>query len=313
MTTHNDSQKTKSLKSPVPPFREAGEIVSFYHFLHFPKEQLKAMELKMAQKAKEQNITGLLLLSLEGINATLSGKPAELNQYLRFIEELTGINNFFYKKSPIFKPAFKRMKIKIKKEIITFNQKTADFGFHNLEPEEWEAMLHENQSTILDIRNDYEVEIGQFKKAKTMDLKEFGEFPQKLKKLNLSKEKKTLLYCTGGIRCEKAIAEMKKQGFKELYQLKGGIVHYLKQFPNKSFQGECFVFDRRVAVDQNLSPSKKYALCPHCGQAGGEERKCLHCGKQTKICQKCLDQGLKHLQTCSKNCAHHFKSGSGRN
>ena len=302
------SKGAKTMRSSQEPKTQSPqEIVSFYHFMSFPVEKLELLQQEMANKAKAQNITGLVLLSQEGINATLSGSPEQLKPYLQFVEKLIGIDQFFYKRSPVFQPAFKRMKIKIKPEIINFGQKTADFGFHNLEPEDWEAMLKEKALTILDIRNDYEVEIGQFKHAKTMDLKEFGAFPQKLKTLNLPKEQKTLIYCTGGIRCEKAIVEMKNQGFKELYQLKGGIIHYLKQFPNKSFKGECFVFDRRVAVDQNLNPSQKYATCPHCGQAGGEERECVRCGKKTKICPKCLSQGQRYLQTCSKNCAHHLK------
>ncbi len=284
------------------------EIVSFYHFSSFPEPQLTKMEQALNHKAKESSIRGLILLSTEGINATLSGKKEHLNSYLLFVEKLTGINDFFYKRSPVSRPAFKRLKIKIKKEIITFGQKTASFGFHNLEPEEWEAMLNEKQLSLLDIRNDYEVDIGQFKQAQSMGIKEFGEFPQKLKELSLPKEQKTLIYCTGGIRCEKAIKEMKAQGFKELYQLKGGIINYLKEFPKKSFEGECFVFDRRVAVDQHLNPSQKYTLCPHCGQAAGEKRECLHCGQQTKVCQKCLNQKQPHLQTCSKNCAHHYKT-----
>ena len=316
MTSHNqlDEPKEKTPAPPVagPPSGVSGEqspwdIVSFYHFVSFPVDKLEYLQKEMAEKAKAKNITGLVLLSLEGINATLSGPPAQLNSYLHVVEKLTGINNFFYKRSSVFKPAFKRMKIRIKPEIIKLDQKTADFGFHHLEPEDWEAMLNEKDITVLDIRNDYEVEIGGFKKAQNLNIKEFGEFPQKIKTRHLPKGQKTLIYCTGGIRCEKAIAEMKTQGFKELYQLKGGIIHYLKQFPHKSFQGECFVFDRRVAVDQNLNPSQKYALCPHCGQAGGEERKCAHCGKKTKICKKCLSQGQPHLQTCSKNCAHHYQ------
>ena len=312
-----EDQKEKPTANPLGPAlskaKNQADIVSFYHFVSLPVDKLEHWQKEMTNQAQAQNIKGLVLLSVEGINATLSGPLEQLNNYLCFVEKLTGIDSFFYKRSPVFKPAFKRMKIKIKPEIISFGNKTADFGFHNLEPEDWEAMLSEKDITVLDIRNDYEVEIGGFKLAKNLSLKEFGEFPQKIKTAHLPKEKKTLIYCTGGIRCEKAIAEMKTQGFKELYQLKGGIIHYLKQFPNKSFQGECFVFDRRVAVDQSLNPSKKYALCPHCGQAGGEERVCAHCEKKTKICKKCLSQGQAHLQTCSKNCAYHFQQKQSKN
>ena len=287
------------------------EIVSFYHFVSFSKPKLKKIRRELLQKGEKEQVVGLILLSVEGINATVSGKSENINNYLQFIEQVTDVEDFFYKRSPSAIPAFKKIRVKIKKEIITFKKSStsASFGFHNLESDEWESILNEKQITVLDIRNDYEVELGQFKKAKSLGLKEFNEFSQKLESADLPKEQKTLLYCTGGIRCEKAITEMQKQGFKEIYQLKGGVLHYLKSFPNKSFEGECFVFDHRVAVDQSLNPSRKYSLCPHCGQAAGEKIKCMHCGKQTKICKNCLSKSLEYLMTCTKNCAHHFRLG----
>ncbi len=287
------------------------QIVSFYRFTPFSKSDLKKVHTELMTKGKEKEIVGLILLSKEGINATLSGKKESIDTYLGILEQVTHINDFFYKKSPSSIPAFKQLRIKIKKEIITFGKKevSADFGFHNLEPDEWESMLNEKQVTVLDIRNDYEVEVGQFKKAKALGLKEFSEFSQKIKSAALPKEQKTLLYCTGGIRCEKAIIEMRKQGFKELYQLKGGILNYLKLFPKSRFEGECFVFDHRVAVDQKLKPSQKYSLCPHCGQAAAEPIHCVHCGKKTKVCKHCLKKQISYLKTCTKNCAYHFRMG----
>ncbi|MDE0119152.1 MAG: rhodanese-like domain-containing protein [Bdellovibrionales bacterium] len=287
------------------------QIVSFYRFTPFSKSDLKRVHETLIKTGKEKEMVGLILLSKEGINATLSGKKESIDTYLRIVEQVTDINDFFYKKSPSSIPAFKQLRIKIKKEIITFGKKeiSADFGFHNLEPDEWESMLNEKQITVLDIRNDYEVEVGQFKKAKDLGLKEFSEFPQKIKSTTLPKEQKTLLYCTGGIRCEKAIIEMRKQGFKELYQLKGGILNYLKLFPDRSFEGECFVFDHRVAVDQKLNPSKKYSLCPHCGQAAAEPIHCVHCEKKAKVCKHCLKKQISYLETCTKNCAYHFRMG----
>ncbi len=288
------------------------QIVSFYRFVSFPKPVLKQMKETLIKTGAEKNIVGLILLSVEGINATISGNKDNVNDYLRTVEQITGIDNFFYKKSPSPIPAFKKLRVKAKQQIISFRKSqsvTADFGFHNLEPDEWESLLNEEQVTVLDIRNDYEIEVGQFKRSRNLKLKEFSEFSEKLKSSTLPKAQKTLLYCTGGIRCEKAILEMKKQGFKELYQLKGGILNYLKTFPNRSFEGECFVFDHRVAVDQNLKASSKYALCPHCGQAGGKTIDCLHCGKKFKICKHCLKKQIKYLMTCTKNCSHHFRMG----
>lgn len=117
------------------------------------------------------------------------------------------------------------------------------------------------------------------------------------------------MYCTGGIRCEKAILEMRQQGYENVYQLQGGILEYLKEFPDQEFKGECFVFDYRIAVDQQLNPTLRYRFCPHCGQPGEEVIHCAKCSREEIICGHCKDLGGHHL-TCSKNCAHHFQIGS---
>ena len=288
------------------------EVVSFYRFTKFKKELLQHIRQTLLKKGEELKVRGLILLSTEGINATVSGPVHQISKYLKCIEGIIGIKDLFYKRSLSNIYGFKKLRIKFKKEIVNMGIKMPKHlvdDFANLEPEEWEAMLSEKNLTVLDIRNDYEVEIGKFKKAKTLDLKEFHEFPEKLKKAKLSKDSKTLIYCTGGIRCEKALLEMKKQGFKDIYQLKGGIINYLKQYPHKNFEGECFVFDHRVALDQALKTSSRYELCPHCGQPADQEISCLHCLKSAKVCEKCLSKKGEHLRTCTKNCAYHFRAG----
>src|SRR5262249_18433563 len=140
-----------------------------------------------------------------------------------------------------------------------------------------------------------------------LNLQEFKEFPKKLKDAGIPKEKKVLIYCTGGIRCEKAILEMNRQGYQSVQQLQGGILNYLREFPQQDFEGECFVFDYRVAVDQGLAPTQAYLLCPHCGQPGKEKVVCSQCGRTETVCRNCLSRGQ---QTCSKNCAHHAEIGS---
>jgi UPF0176 protein len=114
-----------------------------------------------------------------------------------------------------------------------------------------------------------------------------------------------MIYCTGGIRCEKAIVEMHNQGFESVYQLDGGILNYLAKMPNRSFEGECFVFDQRTAVDQDLKPSTRFAMCPHCGQPAADKLNCLRCDAETSVCTKCQEDV--HLRTCSKNCAYHHR------
>jgi UPF0176 protein len=155
---------------------------------------------------------------------------------------------------------------------------------------------------IVDARNDYEYAIGKFKGAIDPSIKTFSEFPEFVKKGELPKDKKVMMYCTGGIRCEKALLEMEKQGYSDVYQLEGGILAYLQQFPEGNFEGECFVFDKRVAVDQHLQPSQTYHICPHCGNPGTLEVNCLACNKQAIVCYGCAKE--ERHKTCSKNCAY---------
>ncbi len=312
-------------------------IVSFYQFTPIPIQQLPSIKQKLLQQGQKKAIRGLILLSADGINATLTWQGEKKN-YLKHIEQLTGIKNVLYKQSTSHTWSFKNLRIKIKQSIITMEKKmgkdmekkmTASKNTPNkseahpkpsppstpphpqaLSPTESQKLLQNKNIAILDIRNYYEVDIGRFKNAKYLkDMKEFSEFPQKLKHTPLNKNQKTLIYCTGGIRCEKALKEMQKQGFKDVHLLKGGILNYLKEFPNKNFEGECFVFDKRVAINQQGQPSQKYTLCPHCGQAANQAKTCLHCKKTFKICQRCLQKKLKFLQTCSKNCTYHYQQG----
>ena len=120
-----------------------------------------------------------------------------------------------------------------------------------------------------------------------------------------------LIFCTGGIRCEKGILEMQRRGFNNVYQLEGGILNYLEKKPGQEFEGECFVFDHRVAVDQDLKPSARYKLCPHCGQPAETKIECGRCDSEAFVCGDCLTQNFK-ANTCSKNCAYHFERFPGK-
>lgn len=158
---------------------------------------------------------------------------------------------------------------------------------------------------LLDTRNVYETAIGKFRGAVDPKLQKFSEFSDFVTASDIPKNKKVLMYCTGGIRCEKASLEMQRLGFEDVYQLSGGILKYLEEFPDGPFEGECFVFDHRVAVDKNLRPSKQYKLCPHCGNPGDKSISCRKCGAQAIICDGCANNEYK--VSCSKNCAHHLE------
>ena len=283
------------------------KVTTFYSFFSIPDRTLLDKKKQLLIYGEKHRIRGLILIGSEGINATLSGEESSLEDYKKKVKQLFN-QDFQYKDSFSKKWNFKRFSVKIKKEIIKINKQTPCLKKKgHLSPEEWEEELRKNPQ-ILDIRNDYEIKIGRFKKSFDLNLKVFQDFSQKLKEISLKKDKKTIIYCTGGIRCEKAMQIMEEQGFKEVYQLEGGILNYLKHYPNSQFEEECFVFDRRVAVDQNLEPSKKYSLCPHCGQPANIKLECSHCKKPFLACKECLDKNP-YAKTCSKNCSYHFKEG----
>lgn len=222
-------------------------------------------------------------------------------QVLESRPELAGME---YKDSYCEKNPFPRWKVELKGQVIQYMDKFRPKGEHNhLSAAEWHALLKSDEEiTVLDTRNRYETKVGTFRNAIDPEIDKFTEFTDYLDGCDLPKDRTTLIFCTGGIRCEKAILDMEERGFEKVYQLEGGILKYLEEFPDEEFQGECFVFDRRVAVDQNLDPSKQYWLCPHCGDPGQVEVNCAQCGETARICAKCEAE----KPTCSKNCQYHY-------
>ncbi len=288
-------------------------IKTFYAFSPLSESSLANMSQMLAQKAAETNIIGLMILGKEGFNTTLaSTNESALDEFILEIKTVIGIvETSLIKKSSSDKRPFRRFDVKVRDEIVTFER--AEFvpkGEHrHLSPADWNTYLDRDDVVVIDTRNYYETEIGKFKNALDFEIEEFVEFSDKIKTLDTDREKPHLIYCTGGIRCEKAIYEMEAQGFKNVFQLEGGILNYLEQYPDKNFDGECFVFDSRVAVDQKLQPSQQYSLCPHCGDISSEAQDCLKCDHHFLLCKKCLEKSAEDttLKTCSKNCRHHYK------
>jgi UPF0176 protein len=290
-------------------------ISTFYKFFAIPADKLDEVKKIILDCGSKLGLRGLFIIGTEGINATFCGPTTSVTQFKESLPHLLGLNEIFFKDSFSDKYAFHNLKVKARNEIVTLNrpdlvpkEKTAK----HLSPAEWHKALQEEGVKIIDTRNSFEYEVGRFKGAIDPKTEEFSEFPNYIKqaeaKGEITKDQKVLIYCTGGIRCEKAILEMEEQGFNNVYQLDGGILNYLKEFPNQGFEGECFVFDYRVAVDQELNPSKKFRLCPHCGQPGTVPTDCIQCGVNEVVCQPCLDKEEQY-HTCSKNCAHHFRMG----
>lgn len=293
-------------------------IIASYKFFDWPQgTDFETLADKIEKWGDEQQVKGLLLIGKEGYNGTLACPTEESKRaLLELLQSFCQPHQIDYKESSSHFQPFRRMKVKVKKEIVTMGDEAvlpqADKDASHLTPQQWNEFIKSKNPVVLDVRNDYEMEIGKFKTAKDWQMKEFTEFPKLVQDLDIDKEATVLMYCTGGIRCEKASIEMRRQGYKNVYQLDGGILNYLQEYPNDEFHGECFVFDHRVAVDQGLKPSTKYALCAHCGQpAQLKPFECMQCHEPSVVCQHCLDENTDDpsIQTCSKNCRHHYSLG----
>lgn len=286
-------------------------VTTFYRFRPLSDSLIAQAKAELEGLAESDDLRGLILLGPEGINGTTSGSITAIEKVKTIVRTLTEDKEQVFKDSVSEVHPFHELKVKVKKEIVTLNRPDlVPQGENNhLSPKEWHEMMDQEDVIVLDTRNDYETKVGKFKDATEMDLTDFHDFPVKVKEMNIPKDKKIMMYCTGGIRCEKALLEMKEQGYKDVYQLDGGILNYLKEFPEQKFEGECFVFDYRVAVDQNLKPTQKFKLCPHCGQPAKTVINCIKCDTKAHVCEPCLLQAA-DKKTCSKNCAHHFRIAS---
>ena len=305
-------------------------IISFYKFAPLLKFDLEKIKIDLVNCFSDvSKYGGLTLISPEGINTTVSfnmisstgeniseeSLALEISKLVTFYSTFFNTESVIIKKSISEKPPFKRFKVDIRNEIITltgshFTEEEifkADNNESQLSPTEWDEVLSTDDNIVLlDARNNYESRVGKFKNALTPDIRTFTELPKYLESAEISKDKKILMYCTGGVRCDKAYVELKKSGYENLYQLKGGILKYIEEFPNRHYEGECFVFDNRIALQQeDLTPTNQYSLCPHCGDPGSISIKCVHCMKDAVLCEECNSK--KGICVCSKNCRHHFQ------
>lgn len=231
--------------------------LSGYKFITLDERILPNLRQDLLQHAMENQIKGSILLSPEGINVFISAEEAAIYSFIDYMRSIPEFSDLWFKESLSDQIPFKRMLVKIKDEIITMKQPNIHPEKHTapyIEPEELKHWYEENKDmVILDTRNTYEVNIGSFHQAQHVDIENFSDFPQAVKKLPDDwKSKPIVTFCTGGIRCEKAATYLMEQGFTQVFQLKGGIIHYFEQCGGSYFEGNCFVFDDRYAVDSNL-------------------------------------------------------------
>jgi UPF0176 protein len=246
-------------------------VAALYRFVSMPDHTELREPLQQEMTARE--IRGTVLLAAEGINGTVAGKESDIDELLRWLaahpqfgDRLAGLD---IKKSWTAKMPFLRTKVKLKKEIVTLGVEGIDpnrtAGTY-VAPKDWNTLISDPDVITVDTRNDYEVRIGTFRDALNPNTKTFREFPNYVdNELDPGKHKKIAMFCTGGIRCEKSTAYLKELGFEDVYHLQGGILKYLEEVPKEEslWEGECFVFDERVAVDHDLNPGH-YTQCHAC-------------------------------------------------
>lgn len=246
-------------------------VAALYKFAPF--DDCASIQPPLAQLACAQGVKGTLLLAPEGINGTIAGTDAAIAQVLAHIRTLPGCADVDVKFSRAPSMPFHRMKVRIKREIVTMGQPGIDplasVG-HYVAPQDWNALIADPDTIVIDTRNDYEVAVGTFARAIDPHTKSFRDFPawfrsERDRLLGEGKPPRVAMFCTGGIRCEKSTAFLKAEGLDEVYHLQGGILRYLETVPPQEslWQGECFVFDQRVSVGHGLIPGD-YELCHAC-------------------------------------------------
>ena len=241
-------------------------VCALYKFVEI--KNLKELKNKILSFIKENNIYGTILIANEGINGTVSGDNSKIINLINFLQSDVRFSNIEYKLSFTNKNPFYRTKVKLKKEIVTLGVKIKKTHYNAtyINPEEWNEFIKKDDVILIDTRNKYETSIGSFINSVDPKTDSFRDFPNFVKNnLDLPKNKKIAMFCTGGIRCEKSTAYLKSKGFKYVYHLKGGILNYLKKIDKKDslWKGDCFVFDNRVSVDHNLKKGN-YDQCHAC-------------------------------------------------
>ncbi len=296
-------------------------VAALYKFVALP-DYVELRE-KLYQHLVLNKVKGTLLLAEEGINGTICGTREGIDSVRQWLDADGRFEGLSYKESFADVPAFYRTKVKLKTEIVTMGVPGVNpqhiVGTY-VKGEDWNRLIEDPDTILIDTRNDYEVAIGTFKNAVNPNTTSFREFPQwAADNLDKTKHKKVAMFCTGGIRCEKSTAYLKEQGFDEVYHLDGGILKYLEEMPeqNSLWQGECFVFDQRVAVKHGLAQgsydqcyacrmplsqadmqSDKYLQgmsCPHCHDQLSDEQKASFAERQKQI-ELAKQRGEQHIR-----------------
>jgi UPF0176 protein len=268
-------------------------VAALYKFVSLP--DYKELQPKVQKICDDHSIMGTILLAKEGINGTVAGFEDDMRAMLEELKSEPRLHDLEHKESYAKEPPFYRMKVRLKKEIVTLGvdavDPTCEVGTY-VNPQDWNALISDPDVILVDTRNDYEVSIGTFKGAVNPETTAFREFPEWVEnELSTRKDAKVAMFCTGGIRCEKSTSLLKHMGFDDVYHLKGGILKYLEEVPEKEslWEGECFVFDQRVSVGHGLKPGP-YDLCHACRHPISEDDKQSEFYIHGVSCPRCHDE-----------------------
>jgi len=279
------------------------QVAAFYRFCAMA--DLPALREAVLERAAAASVRGTILLAPEGVNGTISGPPQGVQEVLAQLRRCPGLEPLEAKLSWAPQQAFHRLKVRLKREIVTMGcptVKPAEQVGSYVAPQQWDALIRDPDTLVIDTRNRYEVAIGSFEGALDPGTDSFREFPdwveRELRPLVASRRPKAIaMFCTGGIRCEKSTAYLLQQGFANVHHLQGGILRYLEEVPEQasSWRGECYVFDQRVSVNHRLEPGR-HTLCHACGlplapadrehPAYSEGVSCPHCIERFSACDR---------------------------
>jgi UPF0176 protein len=229
-------------------------IASFYKFV--PLDDFENMKVPLLAAMKENRILGTLILASEGVNGSFAGQHDDVMSLCKYLRQDPRLADLFFRERYADFMPFEKAKVKFRKEIVTLGVK--DINPQNTTgrrvlPQEWNSLIQDPEVVLVDTRNTYEVELGTFKNAIDPKTENFRDFPEFVEEhLKDKKDKKIAMFCTGGIRCEKSTAYLKQLGFKDVYQLEGGILNYMESIPKEEslWEGSCFVFDERIAISE---------------------------------------------------------------
>jgi UPF0176 protein len=267
-------------------------VAAFYKFVVL--DDAVSLQGLLRDRAKATGIRGTILLAAEGINGTICGTADAIAAFFSQLRQDDRFADLAVKESWSAQMNFAKLKVKIKREIVTFGQPEANparqVGTY-VKPEDWNALIQDPDVLVIDTRNDFEVAVGSFQRAINPQTEAFGEFPDYVAQLDPQQHKKVAMFCTGGIRCEKASAYMLNQGFEQVYHLEGGILKYLETVPPEAslWDGECYVFDQRVTVTHGVQPGT-YANCAGCGYPVSPEAQQSPQYEPGISCPHCYDQ-----------------------